>query len=138
MSQSNVMATPHSEPDLALYLTEIKVTDWPALVRWYVEVLGLRLALEDASRQYALLEAGPGRLALKSGAAAGLARDTVRLVFEVADVDAERDRLVGLGVAVSLPEERTEGYRAIRLHDPEGTPVTLFCWRSIAHGEQGG
>jgi predicted enzyme related to lactoylglutathione lyase len=130
------MTPSNAEPELALYLTEIKVTQWPASVRWYVEVLGLRLALEDAANEYALLEAGPGRLALKAGAGGVLAREAVRLVFEVADVDAERDRLLGLGVAVSLPEESTEGYRAIRLHDPEGTPVTLFCWRWIEQERQ--
>jgi predicted enzyme related to lactoylglutathione lyase len=128
----DVMTTASSEPGLALYLTEIKVTQWADLVRWYVDVLGLPLVLEDAPLQYALLEAGPGRLALKGGSATGLARDAVRLVFEVADVDAERDRLVGLGVTVSAPEDSAEGYRAIRLSDPEGTPLTLFSWKPIA------
>ena len=49
--------TPTS-PGIALYLTEIKVTDWPGMVHWYVANLGLRLTLEDAAHQYALLEAG--------------------------------------------------------------------------------
>jgi predicted enzyme related to lactoylglutathione lyase len=120
------MTTPR--PGITLFLTEIKVTDWSGQVRWYAETLGLRLTLEDASHEYALLEAGPGRVALKGGAPPDLARDAVRLVFEVADLDAERDRLARRDLAVGPPEESPEGYRAIRLRDPEGTPITLFCW----------
>jgi predicted enzyme related to lactoylglutathione lyase len=115
---------------MVLYLTEIKVTDWHRLVRWYVETLGLRLVLEDAAHEYALLDAAGGRVALKGGGSPGLPRDVVRLVFEVADLEAERDRLARHGEAVSPPEESPEGYRAIRLRDPEGTPITLFCWEA--------
>jgi predicted enzyme related to lactoylglutathione lyase len=125
------MTTPRT--GLALYLTEINVGDWSALVRWYVETLGLHPALEDTAHQYALLEAGTGRIALKGerGDAPGGPRHAVRLVFEVADVDAERTRLAGRDVETSPPEDSPEGYRAIRLHDPEGTPITLFCWKDL-------
>jgi predicted enzyme related to lactoylglutathione lyase len=116
---------------IALFTTEIKVTDWLKMVRWYVEILGLRLAQDDPANQYALLEAGPGRLALKGNSSTGLPPTGVRLVFQVADVDAERDRLARLDVAVSPPEDSPEGYRAIRLSDPEGTPITLFCWKAL-------
>jgi catechol 2,3-dioxygenase-like lactoylglutathione lyase family enzyme len=124
------MTTPR--PGIALFLTEIMVTDWHKSVRWYVETLGLRLVLEDAPHQYALLDAPPrpGRVALKGGAPTGLPRDLVRLVFEVADLDAEHDRLARLDTVVSAPEESPEGYRAIRLRDPEGTPITLFSWKT--------
>jgi predicted enzyme related to lactoylglutathione lyase len=120
----------------ALYLTEIKVTDWARVVRWYVETLGLRLTLEDTAHDYALFEAGAGRLAIKGtaplvrrGSADPAAHDAVRLIFETTDVDAERDRLAARGVVVTPPEDSPEGYRAIRLRDPEGTPITLFCWK---------
>jgi predicted enzyme related to lactoylglutathione lyase len=122
-----------SEPDLELYLTEIKVTDWPTMVRWYVTNLGLRLAREDVPHQYALLESGGGRIALKGGRPAGTLAGPVRLVFETADVDAVRTRLAAAGVDVSPPEESPEGYRTIRLRDPERTPITLFCWKLKAH-----
>jgi len=122
-----------SAPDLKLYLTEIKVTDWPTMVRWYVANLGLRLTREDVSHQYALLESGVSRIALKGGRRAGTLAGPVRLVFETADVDAVRTRLAAAGVDVRPPEESHEGYRAIRLRDPEGTPITVFCWTSKAH-----
>lgn len=117
---------------IALAFTEVKVNDWPGLVRWYVETLGLRPVLEDAAHRFALLDAGPGRVAIKGGGPPGLPRDAFRLVFEVPDVDAERDRLCRRGVAVGDPEGNLEGYRAIRFLDPEGTPITLFSWTNDA------
>jgi predicted enzyme related to lactoylglutathione lyase len=121
------------EPGPVLYLTEIKVTDWPGMVHWYRTTLGLRLDREDAPHQYALLESGGGRLALKGGRSAGTPAGPVRLVFETADIDAVRARLAAAGVDVSPAEESPEGYRAIRLRDPEGMPITVFCWKSKAH-----
>jgi predicted enzyme related to lactoylglutathione lyase len=118
-----------AQPALELYLTEIKVTDWPGMVRWYVANLGLRLAHEDPAHQYALLESGAGRIALKGGHRAGTAAEPVRLVFEAADVESVRARLAAAGVDVSFPEESTEGYRFVRLRDPEGTLITVFCWK---------
>ena len=41
---------------------------------------------------------------------------------------AERERLVGLGVAVSAVSGSEEGYREVRLADPDGTPIRLFSW----------
>jgi hypothetical protein len=52
-----------------------------------------------------------------------------RLVFLVPDVSAEYARLVARGIEVSPPAENfRESYREIRLHDPDGTPLTLFSW----------
>ena len=55
-------------------------------------------------------------------------RDLVRLIFQVADLDETRRGLVGQGVEVTEPTESDEGYREIRLRDPEGTPIHLFSW----------
>src|SRR4051794_13656300 len=71
---------------IELFLTEIKVSDWAKSVRWYVETLGLRLVLDDHEHEYALLEAGRGRLALKGGSGEGLGRDGMRLIFQVREV----------------------------------------------------
>lgn len=43
---------------IELAFPEIRVIDWPRAVRWYVEVMGLRLVLEDVAHQFALLGAG--------------------------------------------------------------------------------
>jgi len=108
------------------------VSDWAGTARWYVDVLGLRPTLEDRAGRFLLLEAGGGgRVALKEGPAGG-DRGAVRLVFRVEDVDAERARLAGLGVAVSGVSASDEGYREVRLADPEGTPIRLFAWSGPA------
>ena len=62
------------------------------------------------------------------GGAQGLDRDHVRLIIRVEDLEAEQERLIGRGVALSPPVDNPEeGYREVRLHDPEGTPIRLFC-----------
>ncbi len=110
-----------------LFMVEIRLADWPGSSRWYVEVLGLKPVLEDLERQFLLLEAGAGRVALKAGPAPG-DRSAVRLIFRVEDVDAIRVQLIGRGVVVSEPTQSDEGYREVRLADPEGTPIHLFSW----------
>ena len=127
-------------PGPDLFMTVIKVSDWAASLRWYVEVLGLLPVLTDAEHGFALLAAGNGRLAiqgdvtLKTATAAG-----ARLVFLVPDIDAERARLIARGAEVSAPAENAaEGYREIRLHDPDGTPLTLFSWTALARERRPG
>jgi catechol 2,3-dioxygenase-like lactoylglutathione lyase family enzyme len=120
-------------PGPDLFMTVLKVADWPKAVAWYHDTLGLLAVLTDPEHQFALLVAGTGRLALQGGreaAEAGLA-GTVRLVFQVPDVDEERSRLIGKGLEIGPPLENTrEGYREIRFHDPDGTPIAFFSWSS--------
>ena len=115
-----------------LDFVEIQVADLARSVAWFVAALGLRVVLDDPPGRFALLEAGPVRLALKGGGPGG-DRDAIRLVFRVADVDAERARLLALGVVVGEPiTNPAEGYRAVRLADPDGTQIRLFSWDPAA------
>ena len=116
-----------SDPPIELFMVEVRVADWARTSRWYVDVLGLRPVLDDPEGRFLLLEAGSGRVALKEGQGTG-DRGAVRLIFRVEDVDSERTRLVGLGVEVGEASESAEGYREVRLADPEGTPIRLFSW----------
>ncbi len=110
-----------------LHMTELTVRDASASTRWYVETLGFVVELTDAVNGFVLLEhPGGGRLALKAGhpVAAG-----VKLHLEVSDLDGQVARLhkmsVGLdGVAKVSPE----GYRRIKLSDPDGVTVVMFEW----------
>jgi catechol 2,3-dioxygenase-like lactoylglutathione lyase family enzyme len=120
------MSSP-TDPTIELFMVEVRVADWASSARWYVEVLGLRPVLEDREGRFLLLEAGPGRLALKEGPGSS-DRGAVRLIFRVGDVDEARARLIGLGVKVGEASESAEGYREVRLADPEGTPIRLFSW----------
>jgi catechol 2,3-dioxygenase-like lactoylglutathione lyase family enzyme len=124
-------------PGPDLFMTVIKVADWARALAWYVDTLGLMAVLSDSKHQFALLAAGTGRLALQGDPIRDLTEPSaVRLVFLVPDVDQERHRLIERGVEVGLPVENAqEGYREIRLRDPEGTAVTLFSWTDRARGQ---
>jgi catechol 2,3-dioxygenase-like lactoylglutathione lyase family enzyme len=120
-------------PGPDLFMTVLRVADWPRALAWYVDTLGLLAVLTDPEHEFALLAAGTGRLALQGGRGANEAdaAGAVRLVFQVPDVDIERSRLIGKGLEIDPPTENPrEGYREIRLHDPGGTPITLFSWSS--------
>ena len=114
-----------------LFMVEIRVVDWRRSVAWYRDVLGLRVALEDPAGGFALLEAGSGggRVAIKGGSAGATGdRAGCRLVFEVEDVDRLGAELAARGVAVAGPFASAEGYREVRVVDPDGTAIGLFSW----------
>jgi catechol 2,3-dioxygenase-like lactoylglutathione lyase family enzyme len=125
------MESEGAEPQAGIELsfTELRTADWAAAVRWYLDVLGLRLVLEDVGHRFALLEAGASRLALRGGGDVTAPGHRLRLVFRVDDVDATRERLLRWGVDVGpAVDNPREPYRSVVLHDLEGTPITLFSW----------
>jgi predicted enzyme related to lactoylglutathione lyase len=118
-------------PRIELFMTVIRVARWQPTVRWYIDVLGLAPLLVDAVHEFALLSAGGGRVGLQGVKDAQIAssRARVRLVFQVADLDRERRRLMDSGLDVGEPIENVdEGYREIRFQDPEGYSLRLFAW----------
>jgi catechol 2,3-dioxygenase-like lactoylglutathione lyase family enzyme len=126
-------------PFLDLFMTVVRVADWPRIVRWYTDTLRLVPVLMDPKHEFAFLAAGQGRLGLHGvkGAKGSTVPSKVRLVFQVPDVDLERKRLIELGVEVGVPfDNREEGYREIRLHDPDGNSLTLFAWLDPTRGHQ--
>lgn len=112
-------------------MTEIVVSDWERSVRWYADVLGFPIKLRDAAGLFALLEreGGRGRIALKGGSV-GEAPDrrAVRLVFEVGDLDGVIATLNHARITFEGPDASPEGYAAIKLADPDGTPIRIFAW----------
>jgi catechol 2,3-dioxygenase-like lactoylglutathione lyase family enzyme len=115
-------------PALQWFMAEVRVSDRAGSVRWYRDMLGLTILLDDPARGFTLLGVDGGRIALKQGSAS-LDRAAVRLVFQVSDVDAVFERLGTLDIPCSGPTDSDEGYREIRLADPDGTPIHLFSWR---------
>ena len=116
-----------------LFMVQVEVADLPGALAWYAGVLGLGVLMEDRPNGFALLGAGAGagaaKVALKQSSGSGVGRGAITLTFEVRDVGAERSRLIGLGMEVADPVEiAAEGYRVIRLADPDGTPIHLFAW----------
>src|SRR5207302_1158681 len=107
-------------------MVELTVSDFRAAVRWYRDVLGLRVLVTDEAGAFALLQgAEGGRLALKGGVAVP---DGATLHFEVADLDAELARLAALGVTADPPKASPEGYREAFVRDPDGHAVGLIEW----------
>jgi predicted enzyme related to lactoylglutathione lyase len=124
-------ATDTAQSGLDLFMTVVRVMDWSTTVPWYIETLGMVPILIDAEHEFALLAAGEGRLGFKGIKSHRIEheRTKVRFVFQVPDVDRERRRLVERGIVVSAPfDNHEEGYREVRLHDPEGNSLTMFTW----------
>jgi catechol 2,3-dioxygenase-like lactoylglutathione lyase family enzyme len=109
-----------------LYLVELTVADWPASVAWYRDRLGLAVERLDEAHWYALLSAGPGRIALKAGTASP---GNTKLVIHVADLGAEVARLHRAGIVPAGPmKSSAEGYRSVPFVDPDGHRVEIFEW----------
>jgi catechol 2,3-dioxygenase-like lactoylglutathione lyase family enzyme len=113
-----------------LAFVELTVSDWPAAVAWYRDVLGLRVLLRVEEDAFALLGAGAGRVSLKAGTPQP---GTTALAFEVEDLPAEVARLGRFGV---VPESEmkasAEGYRRAHYRDPDGHRLTLFDWGGLS------
>ena len=112
------------------FMAEVRVADRGRSVAWYRESLGLRVVLDDAEGRFTLLESGPGgaRVALKEAPEGRGGQGSVHLVFEVVDLDAQMARLQQQEIPFEGPTGSAEGYREIRLADPDGTPIGLFAW----------
>lgn len=110
----------------SLYLIELTVADFPASVAWYRDVLGLPLLLHKETEGFALFQTGLTRLALKQGQPQP---GSVLLTFEVKDLAAQVESLAARGVVLEGPlKVSAEGYRRVRLRDPDGYVLSLFEW----------
>jgi catechol 2,3-dioxygenase-like lactoylglutathione lyase family enzyme len=113
-----------------LMMVTIQVRDFDAMVRWYQETLGLTvLGLEP--NEFCLLKAPHGSSTI------ALATDHPERIpdrpgigwtptFAVDDFDQTIAELRARGVELDAPEEGAdEGYRLVRIRDPEGNAVGL-------------
>jgi catechol 2,3-dioxygenase-like lactoylglutathione lyase family enzyme len=118
--------TLHSRP--SLFSVELRTARWPEMVEWYRNVLGLRVLVRVVDDGYALFEAGDTRQAILSRQTAGEPSGRWSLGFEVADLDAARERLAGADAGLPPPRLHAEGFRDLVATDPEGNRVRLFSW----------
>ena len=97
-----------------------------AALKWYTEVLGLQQIpkMVDSDRLY--------WLQLPSGAMVHIIENpdapsapSHHTAFEVDDLDAARDAMVGKGLAVTEIQTRHDGQRACYLEDPDGNRIEL-------------
>ncbi|MCH7712851.1 MAG: VOC family protein [Chloroflexi bacterium] len=97
-----------------------------AALKWYTETLGLKQIpkMVDSDRLY--------WLQLPSGAMVHIIENpdapsapSHHTAFEVDDLDAARDAMIGKGVEVTEIQTRHDGQRACYLEDPDGNRIEL-------------
>ncbi len=113
-----------------LVMVTVQVRDFDAMVAWYRDVLGLEVTWLEPG-EFCTLAVSEG------GAVLALATDHPDRIGEspgkgwtpnlaVDDLDATVERLRSLGIAFDAAEEGAdEGYRLVRVRDPEGNPIGL-------------
>lgn len=111
-----------------LYCVELRTRQWRELVAWYKNALGMRSLLRVEEDRYALLAAGPTRLAIVGRESPGESTSRWTLSFEVPDLDVAEARLEGSGVEVGPRRLHPEGFTTIAATDPDGNRVRLFTW----------
>jgi len=116
----------HHRP--TLFSVEIRTAQWPEMIHWYRNVLGLRVLVRVVDDGYALFEAGDTRVAILSREAAGDASGRWSLGFEVVDLDAAHVRLRSQQADVVAPKTHPEGFRELVTTDPDGNRIRLFAW----------
>jgi uncharacterized glyoxalase superfamily protein PhnB len=104
-----------------------------ALNEYYVEVPAGPVSVGFSKRQfteYQLCRGARSRRAARPGPGSGrpdLGFVGTALDFQVADVDAERERLAALGVDwLMAPTDQPWGTRAMMFADPEGHLINVF------------
>jgi len=104
-------------------------SDLEAGVRWYTEVLGLRIYREygaEGRRTGVVCFLGGGFLELTGPRAGGAAGPGMGLWLQVHDVDAEHARLIAVGVTSAAPPATMPwGLREAWITDPDGNRICL-------------
>ena len=111
-----------------LFAVEIRTTRWEELVAWYRDTLGLEVLLRVVDDRYALLGAGPARLAILGRDETDPASRRWSLGFEVLDLAAVRARLAARGLPAPAALANPEGFRELVVTDPDGNRIRLFAW----------
>jgi catechol-2,3-dioxygenase len=114
----------------------LRVNDFPAMKRFYVDVLGLEVLGEFGSA--ALLKIADGYSGhtqvlglFDRGVPVGPERTTVdHIAFTIHrdDYESERSRLEALGLSVEVKQHAWVKWRSLYFHDPEGNQIELVCY----------
>jgi len=120
--------------------TRLLVSDFPASLRFWRDVMGLSLAYGDEKMGYAYFNTGSTALELmeRNGFAAAIGEATptptpvrcqIAITFNVDDVDATYAELVERGAtSVAGLQDRPEwaGVRTAHLSDPDGYIIEIY------------
>ncbi len=113
---------------IGLYCVELRTPQWEAALRWYREILGLRVLVRVSEDGYALLEAGETRLALLAREEAAEPSPRWSLGFEVDSLEAIIGRLQAEGCKILYPHGQTEKFHEVTTEDLDGNHIRLFAW----------
>jgi len=113
----------------SITLVTVQVRDFDAMVAWYRGVLGLEVGWLEPNEFCTLNATGGASLALATDHPNRIA-DRPGLgwtpTFAVDDFEETVGKLRQAGVTFDAEEEGAdEGYRLVRIRDPEGNPVGL-------------
>ena len=102
------------------------VADVDAIVAFYTTYFELVAHRDEGDRIVELVDpAGGTRLMVhKAGKAQRTGQSTVKLVFEVEDVEAFRDICAGKGLDFG-PIHKADGYIFCNARDPAGNPISI-------------
>lgn len=113
----------------------ISVTDLDASIAFYSDVLGLPLLFRVPGQPMAFFAAGDVRLYLGVPEGVEFTSKTVHY-YAVDDIDAECERIKGLGVEIGAPHvvhsDGTNDLWVAFTQDPDGHHVALMCERPTA------
>lgn len=108
----------------------VYVQDMDAQVRFYREVLGLKIKFPDGLDTYrdefwVEFNTGQCSLVLHGGGQKRLGEDTPKLAFEVGDIDQAQAALRQRGARLGEVREPAPGVKVVDGIDPEGNPFSL-------------
>lgn len=113
-------------PDMIWFMTELPSNDEAVTAEWYSRNFGFNIERHDVNRSFVLLANGDRRLAFKRSPTVD---PSPILHFEVDDLDAAIRRITSSGIPmVDGLKSSDEGYRRIKLTDPDGRAVVVFEW----------
>jgi predicted enzyme related to lactoylglutathione lyase len=113
--------------DVLASRTLLHPLDPEATRRFYAQTLGLAVFREWGEGEHGgtVFYAGGGLLEV-SGSSTDAPNDATRILFQVRDVAAERDRLATAGVAIAQePERKPWGLTEMLIRDPDGRAIVL-------------
>jgi catechol 2,3-dioxygenase-like lactoylglutathione lyase family enzyme len=105
--------------------------DYERAVAFYAKTLALPVVESwDGDSRGTIVAAAGGQIEILDGASPGAPRvGGAAIAWEVADLDAEIDRLRIAGVKIfDPPTDRPWGLRTASIEDPDGLRVTLFTF----------
>ena len=114
----------------------LRVNDLEGMKRFYQKVLGLELVKEFPSAAFFKIAEGYAGhtqvfVLFDRSTPVGPERTTVdHFAFTISrdDYDAERERLEGLDLDVTVSEHAWVQWRSLYFNDPEGNQVELVCY----------